>query len=216
MLVALAAPSFSPSNGWVVSLITIVIVTLPMTLITVIVHNVQARRSTPVSEVKAEPTPAPEGENASQVAEVPDAPLGAKDFKVRGWIHLSLGIGILTLAIVNLILLQSEDSWGRMFAEPFWWIIAACSIVSFILSSTNFTKAGDFKMRGWVHLIIGLSVLTLAIYNLVLAQSEPMWTEPFWWVIAVSSSVFFINASSNFTKPSKLNPKQEEGESSNE
>lgn len=214
VLVAFLVSAVNPIIGWVFGLITIVIVTLPMTLITVIVHNVQARRSTPESLVKAESVSAPEGEHASQVTEVPLRVLRAKqDFKNRGWIHLSLGIGILTLAIINLILLQSEDFWGRMFAEPFWWIIALCSSVSFILSSTNFAKAGDFIMRGWIDLIVGLSVLALATHNLILAQTNPMWTAPYWWIIASLSSIFFIFASTNFTKASKLKPKNQKGES---
>lgn len=203
MLVAFVVAAANPVNGWVFSLITIVLVTLPMTLITVIVHNVQARRSTPVSEVQAAPAPTPEGENAAQVAEVPVAPLGAKDVKIRGWIHLGLGMGVLTLAIVNLMLLQSEDSWGRMFAEPFWWIIALCSSVSFILASTNFAKAGDFMMRGWIDLIVGISVLALAAHNLILAQTNPMWTAPYWWIVAWASIIFFIFASTNFDKARK-------------
>ena len=148
VLVAFLVSVVNPINGWVFGLITIVIVTLPMTLITVIVYNVQARRSTPESLVKAEPASAPEIEHASQVTEVPLRELRAKqDFKNRGWIHLSLGIGILTLAIVNLVIAQTLPLWTRMFAEPFWWIIALCSSVSFILSSTNFTKASKLTPK---------------------------------------------------------------------
>lgn len=141
MLVACVVAAANPVNGWVFSLITIVLVTLPMTLTTVIVQNVQARRSKPDSAVNAVATQAPEGENAAQLAEVPAAPLRAKDFKIRGFIHLSLGIGVLTLAIVNLVIAQTLPLWTKMLAEPFWCIIAFCSSVSFVLASTNFSRA---------------------------------------------------------------------------
>jgi anaerobic C4-dicarboxylate transporter len=148
VLIAFVVSVVNPINGWVFGLITIVIVTLPMTLITVIVHNVQARRSTPESLVKAEPASSPEGEHASQVTEVPLSLLRAKqDFKNRGWIHLSIGLVVLTVAIVNLFIAQTQPLWTRMFTEPFWWIIAACSSVSFVLANSNFFKANELEPK---------------------------------------------------------------------
>ena len=153
VLVAFVAPGFSPSNGWVVSLITILLVTLPLTLITVIVQNVISKRSTPIAEVKvdfeqvAEPA-ALANPVASNAEEVQDSESRSpKNYKNAGWVHLQIGLVVLTLAVVNLIIVQSQPLWTRMFAEPFWWIIAACSSVSFIIASTNFSRAKEFGSK---------------------------------------------------------------------
>ena len=204
VLIAFVVAAANPVNGWVFSLITIVLVTLPLTLITVIVQNVQARNSKPAaSSSAAEPGPlATESDNAAPALEPVDEDMRSK-YKARGWVHLCLGIGILALAIVNLVILQSEDYWGKAATEIFWWIIALCSSVSFILANTNFAKVGDFMMRGWIDLIVGLSVLALAAHNLILAQTNPMWTAPYWWIVASFSTIFFIFASTNFDKARK-------------
>lgn len=151
VLVAFLVSVANPINGWVFGLITIVIVTLPMTLITVIVHNVQARRSRPESLVKAESTP------AAQTSEVPARAVAAeglesdsrsaKDFKAAGRVHLGIGLVVLTVAVVNLFIAQTLPLWTRMFAEPFWWIIAACSIVSFVLANSNYYKASELELK---------------------------------------------------------------------
>ena len=83
---------------------------------------------------------ATEGEKPAPALEPVDEDMRSK-YKARGWVHLCLGLGILALAIVNLVILQGQDYWSRMFAEPFWWIIALCTSVSFILANSNFTKA---------------------------------------------------------------------------
>ncbi len=130
VLIAFIVSVVNPINGWVFGLITIVIVTLPLTLITVIVQNVVSRRNPPPAEPK---TTSAESDTAPQEA--------ARNFKVAGRVHLGIGLFVLILAVVNLFIAQTLSMWERMFAVPFWWIIAACSIVSFVLASTNFTKA---------------------------------------------------------------------------
>ncbi len=130
VLIAFVVSVANPINGWVFGLITIVIVTLPLTLITVIVQNVVSRRNPPPAEPK---TASAESDTAPQEA--------ARSFNIAGRVHLGIGLFVLILAIVNLFIAQTLGAWTRMFVEPFWWIIAACSIISFVLASTNFTKA---------------------------------------------------------------------------
>ena len=140
VVIAFVVSVANPINGWVFGLITIVIVTLPLTLITVIVQNVVSRRNPPPAESK---TTSAEADAAPQEAasDLDDPQEAARSFKVAGRVHLGIGLFVLILAIVNLFIAQTLPLWTRMFAEPFWWIIAACSIVSFVLANKNFYKA---------------------------------------------------------------------------
>ncbi len=137
VLIAFIVSVVNPINGWVFGFITIVIVTLPLTLITVIVQNVVSRRNRP----PAEPNTVPAGPSALPAEPDAEQQEAARSFKVAGRVHLGIGLFVLILAVVNLFIAQTLPLWTRMFAEPFWWIIAACSIISFVLASTNFTKA---------------------------------------------------------------------------
>lgn len=140
VLIAFVVSVANPINGWVFGLITIVIVTLPLTLITVIVQNVVTRRNPPAAEPKTTPA---EADTAPQEAtrDRDDSQEEARSFKVAGRVHLGIGIFVLILALVNLFIAQTLPLWTRMFAVPFWWIIAACSIVSFVLANKNYYKA---------------------------------------------------------------------------
>ncbi len=141
VLIAFVVSVANPINGWVFGLITIVIVTLPLTLITVIVQNVVTRRNPPAAEPKTTPAEA-EADNAQAAASDMDDPQeAARSFKVAGRVHLGIGLFVLILAVVNLFIAQTLPLWTRMFAVPFWWIIAACSIVSFVLANKNYYKA---------------------------------------------------------------------------
>jgi hypothetical protein len=146
VLIAIVVSVANPINGWVFGLITIVIVTLPLTLITVIVQNVVTRRNPPAAEPKtasAEVDTAP----LEAASDMDDALEAARSFKVAGRVHLGIGLFVLILAVVNLFIVQTLGVWTRMFAEPFWWIIAACSIVSFVLANKNFYKAEQLSPK---------------------------------------------------------------------
>ena len=146
VLIAFVVSVANPINGWVFGLITIVIVTLPLTLITVIVQNVVTRRNPPPAEPKTTPA---EAETAPQEAasDTDDSQSAARSFKVAGRVHLGIGLFVLILAVVNLFIAQTLDMWTRMFAVPFWWIIAACSIVSFVLANKNYYKAEQLSPK---------------------------------------------------------------------
>jgi anaerobic C4-dicarboxylate transporter len=140
VLIAFVVSVANPINGWVFGLITIVIVTLPLTLITVIVQNVVTRRNPPPAESKTTPAEA-HAAPQSPASDMGDTQEAARSFKVAGRVHLGIGLFVLILAVVNLLIAQTLPLWTRMFAEPFWWIIAACSVVSFVLANKNYYKA---------------------------------------------------------------------------
>lgn len=146
VLIAFVVSVANPINGWVFGLITIVIVTLPLTLITVIVQNVVTRRNPPAAEPKTTPA---EPDNAPQESarDMDDPQEAASSFKVAGRVHLGIGLFVLILAVVNLFIAQTLPLWTRMFAVPFWWIIAACSIVSFVLANKNYYKAEQLTSK---------------------------------------------------------------------
>lgn len=149
VLIAFVVAAANPINGWVFSLITIIIVTLPLTLITVIVQNVQSRRMRAAivesaKNIQEEDTRQDAANAAKTDINVVDSAVDlptAPEYRLMGRVHLGIGIGVLGLAIGNLIWAQTMPLWTKMFVEPFWWIIALCSSVSFLLANTNFNKA---------------------------------------------------------------------------
>lgn len=135
---AIIVSAVNPSNGWVAGLMTILLAVLPMFVIKAIISAWQSsgnQSDTDAGSVVAE-------QSGSTVTDEHVIERTAEsEFKFRGWVHLVLGSVILVFSIVQLVAAQSAPLWTKMFAEPFWMIIAMCSVVSFLLAASNFSKA---------------------------------------------------------------------------